>query len=101
MSHIIGIIWFKDELTYQRALEVFTDSQNMPATFKDWKDLVERELEEIKRVGNVAIRADFDPDTFIDFCNGRGFQVNSQARTAFAEHAVLEYQKTGEGVFIE
>ena len=101
VSHIIGIVWFKDELTYQKALETFTDSENMPATFKDWKALVKRELEEIKRVGDVAIRGDFGPDTFIDFCNGRGFQANSQARIAFAEHVVLEYQKTGEGTFIE
>jgi hypothetical protein len=44
---------------------------------------------------------DFDPETFIAWCNLRGFQANSQARGAFTEHVVLEYQKTGKGTVIE
>ena len=95
MNYIIGIVWFKDENAYRQALATFTDSENMPATYEDWKDLVGRQREEIKRAGNIAIRADFDSKTFIDLCNARGFEANSQARSAFAEYAVLEYQKTG------
>lgn len=101
MNSMIGIVWFKDEQTYRRALEIFIDSNNMPATFKEWQTLVRRELEEIKHAGNTAIRADFDPETFIDWCNSRGLKANSQARLAFAEHVILEYQKTGEGIIIE
>jgi hypothetical protein len=101
MNDFIGIVWFNDELAYRRALEVFTDSQNMPAAYENWKTLVGRQLEEIKRIGNVAIRADFDPETFMDWCNSRGLKANSQARTAFAEHIVLEYRKTGKGTIIE
>ena len=101
MSYIVGIVWFKDEITYRRALEIFTDSENMPATFKDWETLVARQLEEIRQAGNIAMRADFDPETFIDWCGPRGFQANSQARTAFADYVVLEYQKTGKGTIIE
>ena len=33
MNDIIGIAWFKDERTYRRALAIFTDSENMPATY--------------------------------------------------------------------
>jgi hypothetical protein len=101
MNYIIGIVWFNDEDTYRQALAIFTDSENMPATFEDWKALVGRQREEIKRAGNIAIRADFDPETFIDWCNLRGFEANSQARTAFAEYVVLEYQKTGKRTVIE
>ena len=101
MSYLVGIVWFNDEPAYRRALEVFTDSQNMPDKYEDWKALVDRQLAEIKRTGNIAIRADFDPETFMDWCISRGFQANSQARTAFAEHVVLEYEKTGKGTLIE
>jgi hypothetical protein len=101
MNYIIGIVWFEDEHIYRQALAIFTDSENMPATFEDWKTLVGRQREEIKHAGNIAIRADFDPETFIGWCNLRGFEANSQARTAFAEHVVLEYQKTGKGTTIE
>ena len=101
MNDIIGVAWFNDELIYRRALAIFTDSKNMPASFEGWKALVERELEEIKRAGNFAIRVDIDPETFVDWCNVHGFRADSQGRTAFVNHAELEYQKTGKGTVIE
>jgi len=101
MNDVIGIAWFKDELTYRRALAIFTDSENMPATYEDWKGLVGRQCEEIKGAGNIAIRADIDPETFTDWCNGRGLKADSQGRTAFVNHVELEYRKTGKGTVIE
>ncbi len=101
MKGVIGIAWFKDELTYRRALAIFTDSENMPATYEDWKALVGRQCEEIKGSGNIAIRADIDPETFCDWCNDHGFLADSRGRTAFANHVEIEYMKTGKGIFIE
>jgi hypothetical protein len=101
MKDVIGIAWYTDELTYRRALAIFTDAQNMPPTYEGWKALVGRQLEEIKGAGNTAIRADIDPNTFTDWCSGRGFQANSQGRMAFVKHVELEYWKTGKGTVIE
>ena len=101
MNNVIGVAWFNDELTYRRALAIFTDAENMPATFEDWKALVGRQCEEIKGSGNIAIRADIDPETFTDWCNLHGLLANSQGRSAFANHVELEYQKTGKGTVIE
>jgi hypothetical protein len=42
MNDLIGAAWFKDEATYRKALEIFSDSENGPAGFEDWKALVER-----------------------------------------------------------
>jgi hypothetical protein len=101
MNDIIGIAWFKDELTYRRALAIFIDSENMPATYEDWRALVGRQCEEIKRGGNIAICADIDPETFTDWCKMRGFEANSQGRVAFVNHVELEYRKTEKGTLIE
>jgi hypothetical protein len=101
MNKVIGIAWFKDELTYRRALAIFADPENMPATFEDWKVLVSREREFIKGSGDIAIRADVDPETFADWCASRGFPTNSQGRIAFVNHVELEHQKTGKGTVIE
>jgi hypothetical protein len=101
MGYVVGIAWYKDEATYRRALAVFTDPENMPASFEDWKALVERECELIKGSGNIALRADIDPETFTAWCTSHGFEANSQGRTAFVTHAELEYQKTGKGTVIE
>jgi len=101
MNDVIGIAWFKDELTYRRALAIFTDSENMPATYEDWKALVGRQCKEIKGAGNIAIRADIDPETFADWCKRRGAIADSQGRTAFVNYVELEYRKTGKGTVIE
>jgi hypothetical protein len=101
MSYVVGIAWFKDEPAYRRALAIFTDPENMPPSFEDWKALVERECELIRSSGNIAIRAEIDPETFASWCASRGFKANSQGRTAFVNHVELEYQKTGVGSVIE
>lgn len=101
MSDVIGVVWFNDELTYCRALAIFTDAENMPATFEDWKALVGRQCAEIKGSGNIAIRADIDPETFADWCSAHGLLADSQGRSAFADHIELEYKKTGKGTVIE
>jgi hypothetical protein len=100
MSYIVGIAWFKDEATYCRAREVFIDSGNLPADYKDWKALVERQVELIKGGGNIAIRADIDPEAFISWCASRGIEANSQAKRDFVKQIELEYQKTGKGTVI-
>jgi hypothetical protein len=101
MSDVMGVAWYKDEATYRNALAIFTDSENMPATFEDWKALVGKQCELIKDSGNVAIRADIDPETFTAWCASRGFVADSKGRIAFVNHVVLEYQKTGKGTIIE
>ncbi|MCU0577951.1 MAG: hypothetical protein MUF69_00245 [Desulfobacterota bacterium] len=100
MKDIIGIAWFKDEATYCRALAISADSENMPASFEAWKAIVERELELIKGSGNIALRADIDPEAFAAWCASHGHKANSQGRIAFVNQAVLEYRKTGKGTVI-
>ena len=101
MSKVIGVVWFNDELTYRKALAIFTDAESMPATFADWEALVRRQCAEIKGSGNSALRADIDPETFTVWCHLHGFLANSQGRSAFANHVELEYQKAGKGTVIE
>lgn len=101
MNGAIGVAWFEDEATYRRALSIFPDRNDMPASFDEWKTLVEKECELIRDNGNVPIRADIDPETFLTWCAGHGFIANSQGRIAFVNHVVIEYQKTGRGTVIE
>jgi hypothetical protein len=101
MNDVIGIAWYEDEDTYRRALAVFIDSGNMPATYEDWKALVARQCEEIKGAGNIALRADIDPETFTDWCTRRELKADSQGRMGFVNHIEIEYRKTGKGTVIE
>jgi hypothetical protein len=101
MKDVIGIAWFKDDETYRRALATFTDPENMPARFEDWKALVGKQCELIIGSGSTPICADIDPETFVAWCASRGFPANSTGRIAFVDHVVLEYKKTGKGRMLE
>jgi len=101
MNNVIGIAWYKDELTYRKALAIFTDTKNIPATYEDWQAAVKKELEEIKRAGNIALRIDIDPETFKDWCMAHSFLPNSQGRIAFINNVELQYEKTGKGTIIK
>ncbi|WAC07248.1 MAG: hypothetical protein OS130_13610 [Thermodesulfobacteriota bacterium] len=101
MNDIIGIGWYKDDLTYNKALTIFTDTKDMPATYKDWQAVVKKELEEIKRANNIALRVDIDPETFKDWCKAHSFLPNSVGRIAFVNSVELDYKKTGNGNIIE
>ena len=100
MNDVIGIAWYRDEATYRGALAIFSDPENMPGSYEDWKALVGRQCELIRGSGNVALRADIDPETFSAWCASRGYKPNSQGRIAFVNHVELEYQKTGKGTVI-
>ncbi len=101
MNDIIGIVWYSDELAYRRARTMFADAGNMPATYRDWKALVEKELEMIKGAGNIALRVDIEPEAFARWCASRGLRPDSQGRTDYVTHVEIEYQKTGKGTIIE
>lgn len=101
MDDLMGVAWFKDKATYQRALNIFTDPENMPASYDDWKALAGKQCELIRDNGDIPIRADIDPETFPSWCAGRGFIADSQGRIAFVNHVVIEYQKSGKGTIIE
>ncbi len=101
MHNVMGVAWFEDEAAYRRALAIFTDPENMPASFQDWKALVGRQCALIKSSGTRPLRADIDAERFLAWCADRGFPANAAGRVAFVNHVVLEYQKTGEGTMIE
>ena len=62
----------------------------------------EGSFKEIKSTGNVAIRADFDPETFPCPVQLAGISnLIPRARSALAEYVVLEDEKTGKGMIIE
>lgn len=100
MNHVIGIAWYEDEATYRRALGIFSDAKDLPATYEDWQALVRRECEEIKGVGNIALRVEIDPETFRDWCGAHDLPPNAAGRTSFVSRAELEYEKTGKGALI-
>jgi hypothetical protein len=100
VNDVIGITWYKDEATYRRALAIFSDPNDMPTTYEDWRAIVRRECEEVKGAGNIALRVDLDPETFKDWCKAHGFPPNAQGRTGFVNRAEFEYEKTGKGTVV-
>jgi len=101
MKKIAGIVWYNNEIIYRRALAIFEDAFNMPATYEDWKVGVKRIAEKYKSDGWILVRAELDPDAFPNWCKSRGLNVDTKARVTFGDEAAARYLKTGEGNFVD
>lgn len=101
MEKVGGVVWYTTETDYFRALAVFEDALNMPATYDDWMGQVEQLIEYAKRDGWVLVRAELDPNTFPGWCKSRGLNVDAKARVAFGNEAAAEHLRTGSGKIID
>ena len=101
MINVIGIAWYKDEARTAGRLRSLPIPKICPPVLKTGRPLWKRNAKLIKDSGNIAIRADIDPDTFTAWCASRGLEANSRGRIAFVNHVKLEYEMTGKGTVIE
>ncbi len=86
----VGIGWYKAE-TYPECLEIFDDRDDLPASFKDWKELAERTEQQLAAQGMKTVRVDIDPTTFPGWCIENGFErIDKHARMAFGNAKALE-----------
>lgn len=82
-----GIPWYTRN-NYNRILEVMEDRHALPPTYDQWLHRAEAVFEKLKDNGFAVYRVDIDPDSFVAWCRARGLNVDSNARTEFAnEHA--------------
>jgi len=84
---IIGIPWYRKE-NYSRFKSLFVDGHNLPDTFDDWLKKSQDLLSCLQSQGHIIEKVYIDPDTFPEWCRRRGLDINSRARTDFANDFV-------------
>lgn len=86
---IAGMVWYHRE-DYDACLRIMTDSDKLPRSFSVWLSKAEYGEQKLKLDGYAVVRAYIDPKTFPDWCRSRGLDINSNARTEYANFIAKE-----------
>jgi hypothetical protein len=85
----VGAYWIKEE-DYPALLKLFSDSNRMPPTWKEWLKIAEEMEAGLKAYGHVVMRVYIDPNTFPDWCAVHGTSPGGEGRKIFVAAAVKE-----------
>jgi len=83
----LGIAWYKEE-DYLRLKDLFVDGHTLPDTFNEWLDKAQNLFNQHRTKGHIVEKVYIDPNTFPDWCRGRGLDIDTNARSEFASEFV-------------
>ena len=90
---VIGIVWYKEE-DYFILKDIFEDGDTLPDTYSEWLKKSQDLFNNLIRKGLTPIKAYINPKTFPQWCIQRGYRLNAQARTAYANFIAANSIKT-------
>ncbi len=88
----VAIPWYRPD-NYSRALEVMTDREALPSTFDEWQRLAEDFERLLKGHGHIVVRADLDPDQFLQWCRLKGHGADAPSRAEWASEVARERER--------
>jgi len=80
---LVGMSWYRAE-DYPAIQRIMEDKHTLFRTFHEWRMAAENGEKQLTRKGIKVIRAYIDPNTFPEWCRSRGYNVNAEARKAYA-----------------
>ena len=81
----IGIFWYRSADDYNKLLSIFTDSQKLPGTYEDWLAQAEEAECNLRRHGDIPVRAYCEPWDFVPWCYSHDTYVNAKGREAYID----------------
>lgn len=91
---VAGVVWYKDEETYMKALSIFEDGDSLPRTYQEFILCHAYATQEAEERGFVALKAEIDPDAFLAWCGSHNIQPDRNARMAFADEVAADYLRS-------
>lgn len=79
----IAFFWIRRE-DYPRYLSLCVDAANLPPTHEKWLYAANKGVERLSRAGIEVFRVEVDLDEFVAWCRTKGLNVDSEARTSYA-----------------
>ncbi len=73
---------------WDRWLEVAADRESWKASFDEWQSEAEGRAERLRAVGLKIVWIDLEPDSFVEWCNSRGYENDVEARNRFASEKI-------------
>jgi hypothetical protein len=96
----VGIVWYKNEADYKKALSIFEDSFKLPATYEAFLRRFAEAVAIQERSEAIVVRAELDPETFSDWCAARSLHVDATGRAEWGNWKAAEYLRE-KGIFHE
>lgn len=78
-----AMVWYKEE-DWQTLKEMFVDGDMLPKTYEDWLERAEDLKEKVQAQGDAVIKVYIDPQTFPEWCEKKGLEMNGEARSQLA-----------------
>jgi len=78
-----AMVWYKEE-DWQTLKEMFVDGDMLPKTYEDWLERAEEMKEKVQAQGDAVIKVYIDPQTFPQWCEKKGVEMNGEARSQLA-----------------
>lgn len=78
-----AMVWYKKE-DWDRLQEIFVDSHLLPKSYDDWLNRAEEMKEKVQNQGDAVIKVFIDPETFPEWCEKKGLQMDAEARSTLA-----------------
>lgn len=90
----VGLPWYEAS-SYEEVKALMKDGDRFARTYAEWEALAKRTEDELRRKGDLTVRAYIRPAEFAAWCRANGQDVDSHGRMAFANWAAFqEHGKT-------
>jgi hypothetical protein len=80
---VVCFAWYRPE-QWQRVRDISSDADALEESYEEWLSLAEAKLAELRSSGVDVKKVDIDSEQLISWCNERGFEVNTSARSRYA-----------------
>lgn len=90
----IGMVWYKAE-TYDACMRIMEDRAKLHTLYHLWRMDAETGEKRLRRQGKTVVRAFINPETFSDWCQTRGLNIDAKARNQFAAETARQYVING------
>lgn len=88
-SGVVAFVWLTEE-TYPRFLEVIADRQRFTDRFEGWRQIAQRQFDDLRARGLNLVKVPVDPDEMAAWCRAKGRAVDRDGRAAFAAFKLAE-----------
>jgi hypothetical protein len=90
----VAFYWYPSEDDYKKMQSSAEDGSTMHETYAEWLIAAETGIENFKSTPDISVRKmEVPTDEFIAWCNSTGHKLNSESRSAIANHKLCLLMK--------
>ena len=85
------ILWYNEE-DWDTYRELFSDAHLLPATYEQWRDMAEQQVQAAEAAGTLVAKITIDTTRFPAWCAKQNLPLDAESRTRFAIEIIQRQQ---------